>query len=246
MELPAPASPDGMTAEEVAAAETAAAEAGLLDLAQEAAAASGLPTALTAKQGEAVVKLSFDPSHSGDAEISGQRIVFGPGSFDAVPGFKGVQRPEPKARKDMSPDERAAADSAWWESGWRTLSLQKLLGFLLAPLAWLMGVPSEDMFQVGQLIGIKSVVNEFVAYLELAGMCKPGAANALTHPRSVVIATYALCGFANLGSIGIQLGGIGGIAPERRSDLAKIGFRAMIAGTIAALLTATVAGMLLK
>ena len=116
-----------------------------------------------------------------------------------------------------------------------------ILGVLLAPLAWLMGVPSQDMFLVGQLIGVKTILNEFVAYGNLAGMIPAGQ---LTHPRSVIIATYALCGFANLGSIAIQIGGIGGIAPERRSDLARLGLKAMIAGNIGCLLTATVAGLL--
>ena len=121
------------------------------------------------------------------------------------------------------------------------LTLQKLLGWLLAPVAYMMGVPWGDALAVGQLIGVKTVANEFVAYLDLKDMLAGGV---LQSPRSVVIATYALCGFANFGSIAIQIGGIGGIAPERKQDLARLGLRAMIGGTVAALLTATVAGLL--
>ena len=122
------------------------------------------------------------------------------------------------------------------------LSLEMILGKLLAPLAWLLGVPWEDAGHVGQLIGMKTAANEFVAYLNLAAMLGD---DQIQHSRSVIIATYALCGFANFGSIAIQIGGISGIAPERRSDLAKLGMRAMIGGTIAALMTAAVAGLLI-
>ena len=127
-------------------------------------------------------------------------------------------------------------------AGYEGLSLELLLGWVLAPLAWVMGVPWSDAVQVGSLLGVKTMVNEFVAYLQLATLLQEGAP---LEPRSVVIATYALCGFANLSSIAIQIGGIGGIAPSRRSDLARIGFRAMIAGTLAAFMTATVAGAIL-
>jgi len=119
------------------------------------------------------------------------------------------------------------------------LTLERILGFLFWPLAWMMGVPAAECAAVGELLGIKTVLNEFVAYLRLAQ-----TADGLSR-RSMIIVTYALCGFANLGSIGIQLGGIGGIAPERRSDLARLGVRAMIAGTLAAFLTANIAGALL-
>ena len=104
-----------------------------------------------------------------------------------------------------------------------------------------MGVPWEDCFDIGKLLGIKMVLNEFVAYKELADMLRDGTE---LNRRSVIIATYALCGFANFSSIAIQIGGLGGIAPRRRSDLAKLGLRAMIAGTIAAFMTATIAGIL--
>ncbi|MBX3465888.1 MAG: NupC/NupG family nucleoside CNT transporter [Planctomycetes bacterium] len=122
------------------------------------------------------------------------------------------------------------------------VTLQGILGTLLAPLAWLMGTPWQDCSSVGQLIGVKTIMNEFVAFIDLSGMVND--TTKLTHPRSVIIATYALCGFANFSSIAIQIGGIGGIAPERRSDLAKLGLRAMIAGSFACFLTATVAGLL--
>jgi concentrative nucleoside transporter, CNT family len=122
------------------------------------------------------------------------------------------------------------------------VTIQLILGKLLAPLAWIMGTPWEDCASVGQLIGVKTVVNEFVAYIDLSGMINDPTK--LTNPRSVIIATYALCGFSNFSSIAIQIGGIGSIAPERRGDLAKLGLRAMIAGSFACFLTATVAGLL--
>lgn len=121
------------------------------------------------------------------------------------------------------------------------LSLEAVLGWLFAPLAWIMGVPWSDAATVGSLMGVKTVLNEFVSYLQLSTLLS-GDAN--LSPRSVVIATYALAGFANFSSIAIQIGGIGGIAPSRRSDLARIGLRAMVAGSLAGFMTATIAGML--
>jgi CNT family concentrative nucleoside transporter len=122
------------------------------------------------------------------------------------------------------------------------LSLERIFGWALAPLAWLMGVPWQDAGTVGSLVGIKTVLNEFVAYLQLAGIV--GAGGAGLEPRSAVIATYALLGFANFSSIAIQIGGIGGLAPERRSDLARLGLKAMIGGNLAAFMSASLAGML--
>ncbi len=122
------------------------------------------------------------------------------------------------------------------------LSIEFILGWILAPLTYLMGVPWADAPTVGALFGLKTVVNEFVAYFQLAGILNGGVA---IEPRSVIIATYGLCGFANFSSIAIQIGGIGGIAPDRRQDLARLGLRAMIGGTLAAFMTATIAGMLL-
>jgi CNT family concentrative nucleoside transporter len=122
------------------------------------------------------------------------------------------------------------------------LSIQMILGWLGAPLAWLMGTPWKDALEVGTLIGEKTALNEFVAYLHLANMLQGGSD---LSARSVVIATYALCGFANFSSIAIQIGGIGGLAPERRHDLSRLGLRAMVAGTLAAFMTACVVGILL-
>ncbi len=119
------------------------------------------------------------------------------------------------------------------------LSLEALLGFIFAPLAAAIGADWSDVLHLGQLLGTKMVANEFVAYLQLGEIQATGSLN----PKSVFLATFALCGFANFSSIGIQIGGIGALAPERRSDLAALGFKAMIGGTIASLLTASVAGM---
>lgn len=121
------------------------------------------------------------------------------------------------------------------------LSLELILSYLLAPVAWLMGVPWVDCGQVGILLGKKTILNEFIAYLDL----QPLIEEETISERAIVIATYALCGFANIGSIGIQIGGIGGIAPDRRGDLAKLAVRAMIGGTIACFMTASIAGMLI-
>jgi concentrative nucleoside transporter, CNT family len=121
------------------------------------------------------------------------------------------------------------------------VSLQMLLGWLLAPVAWLMGVPWAEAGQVGALLGMRTALNEFFAFLQLSAILGEGSP---LSPRSVIIATYALSGFANFSSIAIQIGGIGGIAPSRRHDLSALGLRAMIGGTLAAFMTATVAGML--
>ncbi len=121
------------------------------------------------------------------------------------------------------------------------LSLEWILGRLFAPLAYVMGVPLTDAVEAGNLLGQKVVINEFFAYANLAELIK---SNALSE-RTVIILTYALCGFANFSSIGIQVGGIGSLAPERRSDIAKLGIKALIGGSLAAFMTATVAGMLI-
>ncbi len=127
-----------------------------------------------------------------------------------------------------------------WPLQYFDLSLERIFAWIFAPLAYVMGVPWEDANQVGSLFGKKLIVNEFVAYADLIQM---KAADVLA-PRSELIATYALCGFANLGSIGIQLGGIGGIAPTRKSDLAKLGLRVVLGGSLATFMTATIAGLL--
>lgn len=120
-------------------------------------------------------------------------------------------------------------------------SLELILATLLAPVAWLMGVPWADCGAVGTLLGKKTVLNEFIAYIDLQSLMKEKAIS----ERAVVIATYALCGFANIGSIGIQIGGISAIAPSRRADLARLGLRTMVAGTLACFMTACIAGILL-
>ncbi|MFH1176590.1 MAG: NupC/NupG family nucleoside CNT transporter [Acidobacteriota bacterium] len=135
------------------------------------------------------------------------------------------------------------------------LSLEWLFARVLAPVAWLMGVPWEECGRVGVLLGKKAVLNEFIAYLDLktfldnAKLLAGGGAAAGSLPvlseRAVVLSTYALCGFANIGSIAIQIGGIGGIAPTRQQDLARLGVRALIAGSLASFANACVAGMLL-
>ncbi len=119
------------------------------------------------------------------------------------------------------------------------LSLEWVFGHLAAPLAWLMGVPWKDCFSVGNLLGTRLVLNELIAYSQL------GALKASLDPRSFIIATFALCGFANFSSIGIQLGGIGALAPDRKHDLARLGFRAVAAGTLANYLSASIAGILM-
>jgi CNT family concentrative nucleoside transporter len=117
--------------------------------------------------------------------------------------------------------------------------LQTILGWIFRPIAWVMGVPWHDSGTIGALLGERMVINEFIAYAHL------GPLKASLDPVSFTIATYALCGFANLSSVGIQIGGIGALAPERKHDLARLGFRAMIAGTLANFLSATLAGILL-
>jgi CNT family concentrative nucleoside transporter len=121
------------------------------------------------------------------------------------------------------------------------MTLQVILGWLLRPLAFLMGVEWAEADEVGPLLGIKTIVNEFVGYAEMETMVAAGRLS----ERSEIIATYALCGFSNFSSIAIQIGGIGGIAPERKQDLARLGLRAMVAGSLACFQTATIAGLLL-
>ncbi len=121
-----------------------------------------------------------------------------------------------------------------------TLTIEMLLGWVFAPIAWLIGVPWADAVNMGSMLGTKIVLNEFVAYLQLAE--EVSAAN--ISPKTIAMATFALCGFANFSSIAIQIGGIGGLAPSRKSDLAKFGVKAVFAGTLANLMTATFAGML--
>ena len=131
--------------------------------------------------------------------------------------------------------------------GFADTSMQALLGFIFKPLAWSMGVPWEEAGIIGSLMGEKIVLTELVAYGDLGNILKEQALTGkeILSERSVVIASYALCGFANFGSIGIQLGGIGAMAPERRKDLAELAIKAMIGGALASWMTATIAGMLI-
>ena len=119
-------------------------------------------------------------------------------------------------------------------------SLQTLLGYIFAPVAYAIGIPWRDAVQVGNLLGTRMVINELIAYQSL------GAVKDMLDPRSVTIATFALCGFANFSSIGIQIGGIGALAPNKRSELAKLGFRAMLAGTMANLMSASIVSLLVQ
>jgi CNT family concentrative nucleoside transporter len=122
--------------------------------------------------------------------------------------------------------------------------LATLFGYVLAPLAWAIGTPWQDAQTVGSLIGQKVVINEFVAYLQLGEIVNGKVAGVSLTEQGRLIATYALCGFANFSSIAIQIGGIGGLAPERRQDLARLGMRAVLGGSIATFMTATIAGVL--
>ncbi len=123
-------------------------------------------------------------------------------------------------------------------------NLATIFGYVLAPIAWVIGTPWADATTVGSLIGQKVVINEFVAYMDLSEIIKGNVAGVTLSEEGRLIATYALCGFANFSSIAIQIGGIGGLAPDRRQDLAKFGLRAVLGGTIATLMTATIAGVL--
>jgi CNT family concentrative nucleoside transporter len=130
---------------------------------------------------------------------------------------------------------------AWVHShvAWFPANIQTILGWIFSPIAWVMGVPWHDSGTIGGLLGTRMVLNEFIAYSQL------GPLKDTLSPVSFTIATFALCGFANVGSVGIQIGGIGALAPERKHDLARLGFRAMLAGTLANFLSATLAGILL-
>lgn len=128
---------------------------------------------------------------------------------------------------------------------YQEFSLEAILGFIFAPIMWLMGVAREDMMLMGQLLGIKLAASEFVGYTQLAELKDTTNVLSLKYQKSVLMATYMLCGFANFASIGIQIGGIGSLAPNQRKVLSEFGMRALIGGTLASLLSATIAGMIL-
>ena len=119
------------------------------------------------------------------------------------------------------------------------LSLDYLFGIIMAPVAWLLGTPSGDILAVGQLLGEKTIINEFVAYASLGEM------KDTLDEKSIIIATYALCGFSNFASIGIQIGGIGALAPNQKTNLSQLGIRALLGGTVACFFTAAIAGMII-
>ncbi|MDB9961615.1 Na+ dependent nucleoside transporter [Oceanihabitans sp.] len=125
------------------------------------------------------------------------------------------------------------------------LSLEFILGYIFAPLMWLIGVAKEDMALMGQLLGIKLAASEFIGYIQLADLKNVASATHLTYNKSIIMATYMLCGFANFASIGIQIGGIGSLAPGQRKTLSQFGMKALIGGTIASLMSATIAGMII-
>ncbi|WP_299161170.1 nucleoside transporter C-terminal domain-containing protein [uncultured Tenacibaculum sp.] len=130
-------------------------------------------------------------------------------------------------------------------TAYKSLSLEFILGYVFAPLMWLIGVAREDMALMGQLLGIKLAASEFVGYIQLAELKNVASATHLTYNKSIIMATYMLCGFANFASIGIQIGGIGSLAPGQRKTLSEFGMKALIGGTIASLMSATIAGMII-
>ncbi len=130
-------------------------------------------------------------------------------------------------------------------TSYKSFSLEFVLGYLFAPLMWLIGVATQDMTMMGQLLGIKLAASEFVGYIQLAELKNVASAVHLNYNKSVIMATYMLCGFANFASIGIQIGGIGSLAPGQRKTLSEFGMKALIGGTIASLMSATIAGMII-
>lgn len=137
--------------------------------------------------------------------------------------------------------------NGWVESNtsYNQFSLEAILGTVFAPLMWLIGIATEDMMMMGQLLGIKLAASEFVGYIQLADLKDASTPAHLMYNKSIIMATYMLCGFANFASIGIQIGGIGSLAPGQRKVLSKFGMKALIGGTIASLISATIAGMII-
>ena len=130
-------------------------------------------------------------------------------------------------------------------SDYEQFSLEAILGVVFAPLMWLIGVNTEDIMLMGQLLGIKLAASEFIGYIQLAELKDVVSATHFTYNKSIIMATYMLCGFANFASIGIQIGGIGSLAPGQRKTLSEFGMKAVLGGTLASLLSATIAGMIL-
>ena len=132
--------------------------------------------------------------------------------------------------------------ASWTHGQYQELSLQMLLSYIFTPVIWLTGVSGADLGLVGRLLGEKLIMTEFVGYQSLSEMIREGV---FTHPKSIIMATYVLCGFANFASIGIQIGGIGGMAPNKKHILSEYGFRALLGGTLVALMSAAMVGMFL-
>ena len=124
--------------------------------------------------------------------------------------------------------------------GGQPITLQKLLGYIMAPVVWLMGIPWKEAFTAGSLMGTKTILNELIAYIDMSNL-----ANGALSPKSMLIMTYAMCGFANPGSLGIMIGGMGTMAPERRNEIISLGFRSIVAGTLSTCMTGAVVGILL-
>ena len=124
--------------------------------------------------------------------------------------------------------------------GGEPLTLQRLLGYIMAPIVWLIGIPWAEAQVAGSLMGTKTILNEFIAYIDMANL-EPGVLS----ERSRIIMTYAMCGFANLGSLGIMIGGLSVMAPERRGDIVSLGFKSIVSGTLATLMTGAVVGIIL-
>ncbi|MFD1017478.1 NupC/NupG family nucleoside CNT transporter [Winogradskyella rapida] len=163
------------------------------------------------------------------------------GILGGIAGFDGITSDALNLDWKFTSLNTIIAENTPYES----LSLEFLLGYLFAPLMWLIGVASEDMALMGQLLGIKLAASEFIGYIQLADLKNAASATHLTYEKSIIMATYMLCGFANFASIGIQIGGIGSLAPGQRTQLSKFGMKALIGGTIASLISATIAGMII-
>ena len=164
------------------------------------------------------------------------------GILGGVAGFDGIIIEEWNINWHFTSLNEVIAANTPYKDG---LSLEFILGYVFAPLMWLIGVASEDMALMGQLLGIKLAASEFIGYIQLADLKNASSATHLTYEKSINMATYMLCGFAKFASIGIQIGGIGSLAPGQRKQLSKFGIKALIGGTLASLVSATIAGMII-
>ena len=163
------------------------------------------------------------------------------GILGGMAGFDGIVIESWNVNWHFTSLNEIIADNTPYDS----LSLEFILGYTFAPLMWLIGIASEDTALMGQLLGIKLAASEFIGYIQLADLKNVANATHLTYEKSIIMATYMLCGFANFASIGIQIGGIGSLAPGQRKQLSKFGMKALIGGTIASLISATIAGMII-